>query len=243
MCFSVQVDRDINWLARHFGAGVSHEDLEKFYQLKNSEETLGVENLKKLLGLKRKPRGSFFKGPGEDHRIYPNYFTDVMVMENGKRVFKKMRYRVRPANSVEEIPSKYNVFNSRIDSLEKRRTWQGIFMRNHGLFPFNQFYEWVERDGKSTLIKFQPDHHEIMWAPCLYDTWKSLDGEIEFSSFALITDDPPPEVQAMGHDRCPIFLRENLIDQWLTPEGKSKEDIYELLKQIEKTLFAYEWAA
>lgn len=116
-------------------------------------------------------------------------------------------------------------------------------MRRHGLFPFTRFYEWVERSGKPTLISFAPESHEIMWAPCLWDTWTSADDSISFSSFAILTDDPPPEIQEKGHDRCPIFLSENMIDNWLAPETMNKNSIMALLKNIERTHFTYAWAA
>ena len=38
-------------------------------------------------------------------------------------------------------------------------------------------------------------------------------------SFALITDEPPPEVRARGHDRCIIPIREQYLDVWLNPQG------------------------
>ncbi len=38
-------------------------------------------------------------------------------------------------------------------------------------------------------------------------------------SFALTTDEPPPEVQAAGHDRCVIPIKRENIDAWLQPNG------------------------
>ncbi len=39
---------------------------------------------------------------------------------------------------------------------------------------------------------------------CLWDRW-SKEGEPDLYSFAAITDEPPPEVAAAGHDRCLRF--------------------------------------
>jgi putative SOS response-associated peptidase YedK len=197
--------------------------------------------MKKIMGLKRKPSSPVFKEVGDNARVYPNYFAPVIVMEKGKRVIKPMRYRVRPSFSDEEIPSKYNVFNARIDSLEKRKTWNSIFLKNHGLFPFVRFFEWVEVKGKKKLITFYPDDHDIMWAPMIYDTWRSEEGEFEFSSFAIITNDPPDEIDEMGHDRCPIFLKESKVSDWLKPEKLSKQQVYEILSQQEKTHFKHDF--
>lgn len=238
MCFSVQINRDIKKLAEEFSATPLREEFIKLKELQALEEKIGPQEVKKILGLKRAPKSSQFKAPGEDGRVYPGTFAPVILKERGKRVIRPMRYRVRPAGSSEEIPSKYNVFNARIDALEKRKTWNSLFMRHHGLFPFKNFYEWVEdENGRKRLINFEPDNADTMWAPCLWDEWSSKDGSVKFSSFAILTDDPPPEVEEMGHDRCPIFLKEEQIDQWLDPATTDKAGIYELLGKRQDTHF------
>jgi putative SOS response-associated peptidase YedK len=59
----------------------------------------------------------------------------------------------------------------------------------------------------------------------------------------LITDDPPPEVAATGHDRCPIFLKERHIDAWLNPRGKSDQELFSLLDDRERPYYAHRIAA
>lgn len=241
MCFSVQVNKDIKEIARRFSATPL---IDEFYGLKNLQEfeaQAGPEKMKAIMGLKRRPQSSVFKAPEDDGRVYPNTFAPVITMHDGKRAVRPMRYRVRPQGSSEEIPSKYNVFNARIDSLEKRKTWSSLFMKNHGLFPFYEFYEWVDDSGKKRLIRFRPKDADMMWAPCLYDTWTSRDGKVSFSSFAIITDDPPPEVEEMGHDRCPIFLNEEQIDLWLAPKLLDKESAYSILKDKTNAHFESEF--
>lgn len=73
------------------------------------------------------------------------------MKQNNSNTIVPMRYRIRPSGSSEEIPTKYNVFNARLDSLETRQTWSSLFMRNHGLFPFKRFFEWVEDKHQDNL--------------------------------------------------------------------------------------------
>lgn len=241
MCYSAEVQADLTILMERFKADISLADDIYFQEMvKKSQDRLF---LKEALNLPRSPRSDFFKMPGNDKRIFPGYFTWVMVHENGRRVFKRMRYRVRPKDSKEEIPTKYNVFNARIDSLETRPTWQKLFTRQHGLFPFVRFFEWVEEDKKKRLVSFLPKDRDIMWVPCLWDSWENPQKTLGFYSFALITDDPPPEVLQKGHDRCPIFLREKYIDEWLDTTKRSREEWYLLLKNKEHVFYRSEWAA
>ena len=196
--------------------------------------------IKESLGLKRKPASPFFKEAGNNARIYPGYFAPVIVWGDGMRQIRPMRYRVRPHGSAVEIPSRFNVFNARLDSLETRRTWRGLFMRRHALFPFFRFFEWVrDTKGKKRLVAFAPDGCDRMWAPVLYDSWISKDNKMSFHSFAVITGDPPPEIEEQGHDRCPVFLQETLIDDWLQPQGKSAAHYYELLQRKEPVHYSH----
>ena len=241
MCFSVQTERDFNKLLKRFGALASEDAYSTFETLKVKSQDR--DWLKKELRLTRKPTSAFIKLADQDDRIFPNYFTDVIVSEQGLRTFKPMRYRIRPKNSKEEVPTKFNVFNARIDTLEFRQTWQPLFMRHHGLLPFKRFFEWVEdEEHKKRLISFNPEGFDLMWAPCLWDYWESPERELGFYSFAIITDDPPADVLQMGHDRCPIFLKEKDIDLWLNPKG-SKEEIYHILKEKQLASFAHTYQA
>lgn len=241
MCFSVEVEKELKKIAERFNAQVSMAEMNHFMSLMAKGDD--KEWVKSTLNLSRKPQTNIFKLPDEEGRIFPGTFTHVLVNENNRRMMKPMRYRLRPYKSISEIPSKYNVFNARLDSLENRQTWKPLFMKQHGLLPFRKFIEWVEDGGKKRLICFHPDRHSIMWAPCLWDYWENEKEGIGFYSFAIITDDPPPEVWERGHDRCPIFLKEEMIDQWLSPIGKSKSEMYRILKNKEPVFYLHAWSA
>lgn len=250
MCFSVAITNDIQDLSNRFKARIDTNSYADFVAQKEKETLLDKKNRKEIFGLKKATDQTLYKISGEDKRIYPGYFTHVLRSLKNERVFEPMRYRVRPKGSQEEIPSKFNVFNARIDSLEIRKTWKPLFLKNHGLFAFNKFYEWVdflppgyEREEKplKRLISFFPKETDLMWAPCLWDEWTSPNGKFHFKSFAIITDEPPKEVLEMGHDRCPIFLDENFIDQWLDPSQLDRENVYELLKNKTKVTYDHQW--
>ena len=44
--------------------------------------------------------------------------------------------------------------------------------------------------------------------------------EPELLSFAAITDEPPAEVAAAGHDRCVIPIKPEQLDAWLNPRPR-----------------------
>jgi putative SOS response-associated peptidase YedK len=186
-----------------------------------------------------------FKVAAEDGRIYPNYYAPVVVASVKGLVVTPMRYQLRPHDAPGDLPRKYSLFNARLDMLETRRTWQPLFGRRHGCVPIKAFYEWVKHPetGKNAVIEFRPETGETLMAACLWDTWRSPDGKETLNSFAVITTDPPPEVSAMGHDRCPVILRAENLDAWLHPEGRSLAELYAILRNQADMTFTYKFAA
>jgi len=57
---------------------------------------------------------------------------------------------------------------------------------------------------ENVVLEFRPQPQQAMLVACLYSHWQS-DGE-GLRSFAAITDEPPQEVAAAGHDRCIVSI-------------------------------------
>jgi putative SOS response-associated peptidase YedK len=152
----------------------------------------------------------------QDARIYPSHYSHVIVWEGGRRVLKPMRYGCRPAGKPAFYDTKYpGTYNARRDNLEG--FWKGQFAQHHGIMVATAFYENVDRDGKNVVLEFKPATAKPMLVACLWSRW-SAPGEPDLLSFAAITDEPPPEIAAAGHDRCIVPLKPENIDAWLRPD-------------------------
>ena len=221
MCYSILVQQNIKVLEHRFGATAVRSQFEHYRHMTDAD-----------------PKQ--FKPMDLHPRIYPNYFAPIIVARQGKRWILPMRYRIRPQGSTAEVPAKYNLFNARIENLTDRSTWRRLFMQQHGLLAFQKFFEWVEDPitHKKKIIAFSPDNQDLMWAPALFDWWESEDKTQSYFSFAVITRAPPPEVLAAGHDRCPLFLNETEIEPWLIPEGKTTDQMFAVLSNLEPAHFS-----
>ena len=79
-----------------------------------------------------------------DSRIFPGHYAPVLVMENGQRIIKPMRYQCRVAGKPASYDVKYpGTYNARRDNLEG--FWRNLFGYSHGLIVVNAFYENVRR--------------------------------------------------------------------------------------------------
>lgn len=181
-----------------------------------------------------------------DNRIFPMVYAPVMVMEDGKRVIKPMRYLLRPPGappSFDTDPSRNGTYNARRDNLEK--FWKKQFGYTHGVLVVSSFYENVEaEDGKNEVLQFTPQDGELMYIACLWSCWTDPKGvEPDLYSFAAITDEPPPEVIAAGHDRCVINIKPEHVDAWLNPDLGNLAALYAIFEDKQKPYYAHRLAA
>lgn len=162
-----------------------------------------------------------------DGRIYPGHYAPVIVSEGGRRVVKPMRYQCRPAGKPALFDAKFpGTYNARRDSLGG--FWRGQFGHTHGLMIVSAFFENVSQHAmegralaegeapRNVVLEFRPTPPQDMLVACLWSRWTGP-GE-ELLSFAAITDEPPREVAAAGHDRCIIPIKPEHIDAWLNPD-------------------------
>ncbi len=189
----------------------------------------------------------------KDARIFPGWYAPVMVWENGRRVVKPMRYQCRPAGKPAFYDTKYpGTYNARRDNLEG--FWKGQFGHTHGLMVVNAFYENVSRHAlegrelaageadENVILEFRPRPAQDMLVACLWSRWQGADGE-ELLSFAAITDEPPPEIAAAGHDRVIIPIKPENIDAWLNPDPANLAACYAILDDRQRPFYEHRMAA
>lgn len=177
----------------------------------------------------------------EDERIFPFWYAPIIVQREAGKTIKLARYHLRQKNAPAFIDQKFpGLYNARRDNLTK--FWRQEFGHSHALLVATSFFENVEQDGRNVVLHFNPKPRERMLVACLYSEWtSSTEGEIV--SFAAVTDEPPAEVTAAGHDRCIVNLQPNNIDRWLTPEGRSDAELQSILDEKQRPYYEHAIAA
>lgn len=188
----------------------------------------------------------------DDERIFPGWYAPVIVVEAERKIIKPMRYQCRvpgsPAFFDRKLPGTYN---ARRDSLGT--FWKGLFGISHGIIIASAFFENVSRHAmehrelapvekeENVILEFRPNTGEDMLVACLWAHWK--EGKQELLSFAAITDEPPAEVAAAGHDRCIIPIKPENVDAWLNPNPKNLDALHAILEDRARPYYERRMAA
>lgn len=91
---------------------------------------------------------------------------------------------------------------------------------------------------RKIIIEFKPEDGSDLYVPVIFNRNPIKDELSPYCGFAIVTDEPTPEIAAAGHDRCPIILREDAIAQWLDV-GRTKSELEKLLVQRQKITFRH----
>ncbi|MEP6484607.1 MAG: SOS response-associated peptidase family protein [Rudaea sp.] len=262
-------ERKIAQMIRDFDARqITQLEQEIFKQRKrlaDAERTLKTKTTKKALDDQRIATDKVSKALAKiadikridikdrDARIFPGVYAPVIVVENGKRTVKLMRYQCRPEGKPKFYDRKFNgSYNARRDNLSST-FWRDLFGYKHGIMLATTFFENVSKhrvEGRelgegekeeNVVLEFSPRGLDTMYVACLWSHWQ--EGDEVLDSFAAITDEPPAEVASTGHDRCIIPIKEENIEAWLNPDPKNLAASYAILEDRARPYYEYRMAA
>jgi putative SOS response-associated peptidase YedK len=186
----------------------------------------------------------------EDNRIFPFVYAGVIVRKDGQNLLTPMRYHCRPAGKPAFYDRKFpGLYNARRDNLEK--FWGEQFGALHAIMVVESFYENVKRHTmehrglhageveENVVLQFKPEPAQTMYIACLWSHWTDPK-EPDLRGFAAITDEPPADIAAAGHDRCIINLKPEHLEAWLSPQGRSREELQTILSDRAVPVFQHE---
>jgi putative SOS response-associated peptidase YedK len=168
-------------------------------------------------------------------------YTGVIIKQNGQNLLTPMRYFCRPAGKPAFYDKQFpGLYNARRDNLQK--FWGRQFGHHHAIMVVESFYENVRvqtlERPENVVLHFTPEPAQTMLIACLWSHWTGP-GEPDIRGFAAITDEPPADVAAAGHDRCVVNLRPGHVEAWLTPENRTAEELQAILSDRAVSLFQY----
>ena len=112
--------------------------------------------------------------------------------------------------------------NARVETASYKPTFKEAWYSHRCAIPASFYYEWEHfksPDGKEKTgdrYAIQPAGSTVTWLCGLYRI------EEGYPVFTVLTREPSEKL-SMIHDRMPLILPEDLIDDWIKPETKPEE--------------------
>lgn len=152
--------------------------------------------------------------------VAPTQPVPVIVLENGIRQFRLMRWGFLP--SWVKDPRKFAlVINARSETVLEKPSFRNAMKRRRCLLPADGYYEWQTTSASKRPFFIQRRDGAPVGFAGVTETWIGPNGE-ELDTVAIITAAAPAEM-AVLHDRVPVTIDPQDFDLWLDGDAVSAE--------------------
>ncbi|MCR5684178.1 MAG: SOS response-associated peptidase [Lachnospiraceae bacterium] len=118
--------------------------------------------------------------------------------------------------------NKRTLFNARVETAGTKPTFREAWRSHRCIIPASCYYEWQHfktpdgREKKGDKYLIQPAGSTVTWLGGLYSI------ENGYPVFVILTREPTAELSRI-HDRMPLILPEERIDDWIDPDSNPEE--------------------
>jgi putative SOS response-associated peptidase YedK len=160
------------------------------------------------------------------HNIAPTQPIPVVIVENGVRHFRLMRWGLLPAWV--EDPRKFTLLiNARAETVTERPAFKNAIKRRRCLIPADGYYEWQAFEARKRPHFIHRRDGTPIGLAGLAETWIGPNGE-ELDTVAIVTA-PASADLAVLHDRVPVTIAPGDFDRWLDCSADDAETVMALL--------------
>jgi putative SOS response-associated peptidase YedK len=170
------------------------------------------------------------------HNIAPTQPIPVVIVENGVRHFRLMRWGLLPAWVKD--PRKFTLLiNARAETVKEKPAFKNAMKRRRCLIPADGYYEWQLSDKRKRPHFIHRRDGAPIGLAGLAETWIGSNGE-ELDTVAIVTA-PADADLAVLHHRVPVTIAPRDFDRWLDCSGNDAEAAMALLIAPDEGCFVW----
>ena len=161
-----------------------------------------------------------------NYNIAPTQNSPILI-DNGKRIVKPMRWGLIPSWAKDE---KFGarMINARIETLLDKPSYRNLVSSNRCIVIADGYYEWKHVCDRKLSYFFINPNDGLLTVAGLYDMWKHPDGYM-IPSYTIITKEAQQDIATI-HNRMPVILPQDHLDNWLKTENFSASVALEFAK-------------
>src|ERR1700712_385457 len=160
------------------------------------------------------------------YNIAPTQPIPVVMVENGVRHFRLMRWGLIPAWVKD--PRKFALLiNARAETVLEKPAFKNAIKRRRCLIPADGYYEWQGSEKRKQPYFIHRRDGAPIGLAALAETWIGPNGE-ELETVAIVTAPASADLRVLHH-RVPVTIAPGDFDRWLDCGADSAENVMTLL--------------
>jgi putative SOS response-associated peptidase YedK len=168
--------------------------------------------------------------------IAPTQPIPVVIIENGLRHFRLMRWGLLP--SWVKDPRKFTLLiNARSETVLEKPAFKNAIRRRRCLIPADGYYEWHTSENRKRPYFIHRSDGAPMGFAGVAETWMGPNGE-ELDTVAIVTSAASADL-AVLHHRVPVAIRLGDFERWLDCRADDADDVMALLTAPDEGEFAW----
>jgi putative SOS response-associated peptidase YedK len=170
------------------------------------------------------------------HNIAPTQPIPVVIVENGVRHFRLMRWGLLPAWVKD--PRKFSLLiNARAETVLEKPAFKNAMKRRRCLIPADGYYEWQGPEKRKRPHFIHRRDGSPIGLAGLAETWIGPNGE-ELDTVAIVTA-PAGADLAVLHHRVPVTIAPDDFERWLDSRADDTETAMALLAPPQEGEFVW----
>lgn len=144
----------------------------------------------------------------------------IRVGDSGEREVAMLRWGLVPAWA-KEISIGNRMINARSETVAEKPSFRSAFKSRRCVVPATGFFEWKGEPGHKQPYAITAADQTLFAFAGLWERWQPKDGDA-VETFTIITTEPNEAVAAV-HDRMPVILPADSIQDWLEAPAKEAQ--------------------
>src|SRR3954447_487969 len=160
------------------------------------------------------------------YNVAPTQPVPVVIIENGARQFRLMRWGFIPA-WVKDPRAFARLIPPRAETVRDKPAFKSAIRRRRCLIPADGYYEWSQSEARKRAYFIHPRDGQPFGFAGLAETWIGPNGE-ELDTVAILTTAASADL-AVLHPRVPVTIARGDFDCWLDCSNDDVETALPLL--------------
>ncbi len=145
------------------------------------------------------------------YNISPGQDSPILIALNKSKIVKKMNWGLIPSWSINNS-RRGNMINARYETIFDKPSYKNLIKTNRCIILADGYYEWSKNQNNKIANYIHSPNNPLLPIAGLWSKWEYHKKHIY--TYTIITINARKDIKHI-HNRMPLILNKNCIDNWL----------------------------